>query len=366
MSDALYQTETSPVQCGLTVANRMANQADAAALSQLAIGDSALAIALMGVLTDCSKILSTDGHLLFLSANGSRALDIDDPAEVINQFWWDLWPAVEHDRLKKAVKDAAAGSVETFTAFCPTRIGNPRWWSVTVSPVAGVDGKVEHLLTVSRDVTVMMDRQVALEAALSQSEILRREVDHRVKNSLTLVCSMLNLRAQTMTEPQVRDVLSDAAMRVRTIASVHDRLYRSDTHNVALDDYLAALCLDIQTSIGNAVAVTYDGLGHDLAVTAEASRAIGLVVAELTGNALRHAGLVAGETIKVALAATGRGQLALTVTDPGGGLPDGFSLADTGLGMTVVLAMIAQIKGELDWMPVPDGGTCFAVTFPQA
>ncbi|KQI67357.1 hypothetical protein AN189_15495 [Loktanella sp. 3ANDIMAR09] len=336
---------------------------DDAALTGVMPQNQSLTLSLLASSPDCVKLLNLDGNLIFMSYAGQGAMEIDDVDVILGQDWWALWPEAETDRLRDAVQAAAGGETSEFVSFCPTAKGTPRWWAVTVSPVLEADGTVGRVLAVSRDVTTLVDRQTALEAALAESEMLRREVDHRVKNSLSLVSSMLNMRARASDDENVREALADAAMRVRTIASVHDKLHRAMSDEVGLDEYLSSLCADIQQSIGGTVRLDYAGLGPDLRVKSEVSLALGLIVAELTGNALRHAELGLDGLIGVDLLQPSDNSLALCVRDNGCGLAADFTPDGAGMGMMVVQSMAAKIGGALDWVAIPEGGTMFRVGF---
>ena len=339
-----------------------ARSQDSASLPTEVVRTSDLALSLLAVTPDCVKLLDLDGTLTFMNHGGRCVMEIDDLCAVLGQKWWALWPASERDRLMQAVADAAVGHAVEFVAACPTAKGNPRWWAVRVSPVLGQQGQASQILAVSRDVTDLMQRQDQLERALKESDMLRREVDHRLKNSLGLVSSMLNLKARSAVDAQVADALRDAAMRVRTIASVHDRLYRANDDMVGLDDYIASLIDDIQVSLGGAVRLTYDGLQDGATVASDVSLALGLIVAELTGNALRHADLTQGDMITVALTRLDDGRLQLSVQDTGCGLPADFSLDRASMGMTIIASMAQKIGATLDWRRDLAKGTCFVVT----
>ena len=344
----------------------LARASDEEALSSLMIGDKDVALSLLAASPDCVKLLDLQGGLLFMSYSGTCAMEIDDVSAILGRFWWDLWPEKERPRLVAAVDAAAHGRASEFAAFCPTAKGTPRWWAVTVSPVLGMDGKVAQILAVSRNVTDLMIRQSELEAALKESEILRREVDHRVKNSLGLVSSMLNLKARSAGDARVAEALRDASMRVRTIASVHDRLYRAATDRVPVNDYVASLIADIQVSLGGTVKLSCTGLVDDATVAPDVSLALGLIVAELTGNALRHADLSAGGRIDVTLQAQPDGRLCLSVRDTGKGLPEDFDIRHGGMGMTVVLSMADKIGATVSVNRQVATGACFDVVFAVA
>ncbi len=102
---------------------------------------------------DCVKLLSTDGRINFMSENGMCAMQIDAFESIKGAHWWTLWPEELRETLQRAVKDAAGGESVGFDGACPTAKGEPRQWSVTVSPVRAGDGSITSLLAVSRDVT---------------------------------------------------------------------------------------------------------------------------------------------------------------------------------------------------------------------
>lgn len=102
---------------------------------------------------DCVKLITPEGRVSFVNRNGLRAMELPSFDAVRGRDWWDLWPEESRALLRDAVAAAAGGEAGRFVAFCPTARGAPRWWDVSVSPVAEPDGAVRSLLTISRDVT---------------------------------------------------------------------------------------------------------------------------------------------------------------------------------------------------------------------
>ena len=342
----------------------LARDQDELALRGVSAKSRELALSLLATTPDCVKLLDIDGRLIFMNFGGQCAMEIDDQRDVLGKFWWDLWPEAESDNLREYIGRAGDGKPTEFVAFCPTAKGSHRWWAVSVSGVLGDDDGVKQILAVSRDVTALVARQSQLEEALAESEMLRREVDHRVKNSLGLVSSMLNLKARNAGDERVSKALLDASMRVRTIASVHDKLYRSSGEGVPLGDYIRTLSEDIQHSVGGSIHMQYVGDLGERTVCPEVSLALGLVIAELAGNALRHAQLGPDDRIDVN-AEIEDDTCTVSVRDTGCGLPDGFSPQSAGMGMTVIQSMVSKIGGQLSWAAPAKGGTHFAVRFPM-
>jgi two-component sensor histidine kinase len=202
-----------------------------------------------------------------------------------------------------------------------------------------------------------------LSDAVAHQDVLIKEINHRVKNSLQLVSSMLSLRASRHHDPAVRDVLADAAARVGAISRAHDRLYRStDISHIELSAYLAEICRDLTDALP-ACHVEFASSGP---VQMPTDRAIplALLVTELIGNAAKHAYGDGGGPIAVRLNACDSRSVSVSISDEGQGIPDGFNMAQsTGLGMLLVRALLEQMNAQMRVDPKPKGVT-FTVEAP--
>jgi two-component sensor histidine kinase len=180
-------------------------------------------------------------------------------------------------------------------------------------------------------------RERSLKAALERQQVLLREIHHRVKNSLQLVSSMLNLQAGNDTDPTLQRQLREASSRVLAIARAHERLYKNgDVATLDLGGYLRDVCEDLSVSIsgGTVELATAEGIR----VATDRAVPLGLVTIELITNAAKHAypGRRKG-SIDVALSKQDEKHLILTVSDEGVGLPPEFDMRKAkGLGMRIV------------------------------
>lgn len=120
---------------------------------------------------DCVKILDCDGHLLSMNSNGQCVMEVDDFSAICGKHWTELWPEDSHLAIRSALKAACGGSTGHFTAFCPTAKGKPKWWDVRVNPIKNSTGKIERLLSVSRDVSEVYQAQAALEETTRRLEL---------------------------------------------------------------------------------------------------------------------------------------------------------------------------------------------------
>ena len=334
---------------------------------------------------DCIKVIEAGGRLGFMNANGLVAMQIDDYEAVLGAEWATLWPQETQDVVRDAVERGFAGKATRFEAACPTARGEARWWDVSVSPVEGPDGRIERLVSVSRDITLHVERErrlaehdaqlAALNAAqaaeieekaatLARTEVVMREVDHRVKNSLNLVSSMLKMQSRQVKEP-ARQKLREAADRVALIARVHEALYgAASLSEVDMCEFLEGLSKGLMVSSA-APDVQLETDFCDRTLSGQEAVALGLILAELVGNALRH-GLRGRRdgALRIVCEEAEDGRTKLTVGDSGAGFEEGFDLRlAEGLGSKVIQTYAAKIKGDVQTGRSPLGGAEVTVVF---
>ncbi len=102
---------------------------------------------------DCVKILDREGKLRFMNENGLCLLEIDNFDNFKDQYWWNLWEKHNHQHIREMVENALKGEVQHWQALSPTAKGNLKWWDVIVAPVRSGTGKIERIVSVSRDIT---------------------------------------------------------------------------------------------------------------------------------------------------------------------------------------------------------------------
>jgi two-component sensor histidine kinase len=199
-----------------------------------------------------------------------------------------------------------------------------------------------------------------LKAALEHQHVLVKEINHRVKNSLQLVSSMLNLRATAQGDPNISQILGEASARVAAISRAHDRLYRSsDVARIELAGYLSEVCRDL-TEVMPTCVVDFQATATVHMTTDRAIR-LALLVTELVTNAAKHAYDGTGGPIHVRLSRKDQGTVAISVRDEGRGLAKDFTVErPTGLGMRLVKALTDQMDAVLRIEP-SDRGTTFTI-----
>ena len=137
------------------------------------------------------------------------------------------------------------------------------------------------------EVHASRDRYAALAA---EREVLLREVNHRVGNSLQIIASLLHLQANSSTQDDVKAALTNAMGRVAAVAQVHRRLYTShDLKSVLLNQYLDALLEDLRRSAEGNRMSRLTLKAEPIEIDPDRAVAIGIIVNELVMNAVKYA-----------------------------------------------------------------------------
>ena len=205
-----------------------------------------------------------------------------------------------------------------------------------------------------------------LMAALERHQFLVKEMNHRVKNSLALVVSMLRLQVRENIDPEFAHQLEDATLRVGAIARVHEQLYQSsDVERFDVGRYIEAICKDLGASFAQCEIHVQAQPG--IVISTDRAISSALIVNELVSNAAKHAYQNQGAgSVWVNVATTGVDSFFIAVRDEGGGLPEGFQFGKgKGLGARMVRALAEQLNASLD-VVAHHPGVEFVVTAPLA
>lgn len=227
-------------------------------------------------------------------------------------------------------------------------------------------GSEAALLGISRDITERKRAEEAMARSLHEKEVLLKEIHHRVKNNLQIISSLLSLQEQKMSDLGMLDVLAESRGRIMSMAIIHDQLYHSsDFAEIGMEEYLRQLLPRlIQTYKGRRdIALRLDL--HPIALSLDQAIPFGLIMNELTTNALKHGFRERSKGVISISATLSGGMISLTVEDNGAGLPPGFMMEkQSTLGLQIVTMLTGQLHGDLAVTSGP--GTCFRLRFPMA
>ncbi len=223
---------------------------------------------------------------------------------------------------------------------------------------------LQSLANVAAAAAERCNRQLEQEALLREKDLLMLEVHHRVKNSLQLVQTMLQLQARDIPDGEERERLQDAAGRIMTIAAVHRRLHQQGAiDGTDAGSYLRGLMSDLSASIApDAVLRPIEVEADPITLAADRITPLGLIATELVTNALKY-----GEgRVLVRAHANDEGML-ISVEDEGEGFPEDFvPSSGASLGMRLVCALARGPNAVTVDRSVKFGRITVQVTFAPA
>ncbi len=180
---------------------------------------------------------------------------------------------------------------------------------------------------------------------LQQKEMLLKEVNHRIQNSLQIVSSFLGLQSRDVHDPRLNAAFEEARRRLSAVALVHRRLYRADQiEAVDLSRYIEELLEDMAASLGDEWAGMITATTQPVVTPTDRAVTIGLVLTELVINANKYAYAGAPGRIEVTLEEDGP-DLRVIVADRG----VGRGSPGEGFGSRMIRAMVSQLSGRLEY-----------------
>jgi len=230
------------------------------------------------------------------------------------------------------------------------------------------DGKPLRMTGVEMDIAQRKQSEQALRNNLAEKEVLMREIHHRVKNNMQVISSLLSLQAGYTSNEEAHALFKDLEMRIRSMALVHEKLYRStDLREIDFGEYLPDLL--------NSILIQYpDRQGHlsvsidvvDVILPVDKAVPCGLILSELLTNIFKHAfpDQQQGE-ISIAMHRQKDGMISLQVADNGVGIHVNLDeQAEKTFGLSILKMLVEhQLGGTVNM----DGtkGTVFTITFKE-
>jgi len=273
-------------------------------------------------------------------------------------------PRGEFNKGVSITKKVAEGKNYAFEAIRQHKDGTRINVSVLASPIA-VNGEVVASYAIYRDITERKKAEEQIKKSLEEKEILLHEINHRVKNNMQIISSLLRLQSRTIKDEHVSDMFKVSQNRIKSMALIHETLYKSkDFTKVNFSDYLRNLTthlFSVYSPESERIRLKLD-VGR---VYLDINKAIpcGQIINEILSNSLKHAFPEGSEgEISVRMKMDKQGKSSLVIKDTGVGFPKGFDFRKTEtLGMQIITDLVNQVDGtiELD----REGGTKFKITF---
>lgn len=313
-------------------------------------------------------VVGSDFKLLHASQGTSRVFAGIDPligrdfAEILHILWVEP-VAREFEKRFRQTLSTGVSYVSHATETQRRNVDQVEAYDWRLDRIALPDGQF-GVVCYFYDLSERMALEAELKQAIADKDMLLREIDHRVRNSIAMVASLLSMQGGASVSADVRQALNVASARLGAIARIHERLYKGkELGSVEFGTYLEEICRDLSSSLGHGkMTMVMETANVDLPV--DQAVPLGLIANELVTNAFKHCGDSAA-TISVDLKCSGT-MLTLTIADSGIGMPENYDPSKkSGLGMRVIDMLVRQMNGSLV-LPVPGGRACFAVQIPLA
>lgn len=225
--------------------------------------------------------------------------------------------------------------------------GSKAWIRIVARPVRDIRGRITGGVAASIDIDEQHKTQIALEEALRAKEVLLYEVNHRVKNSLQLVSSILLLEGSKISNGEARSAVMVARQKVNLVAQLHQLLYASGIHDrvdlkIALEDIVRHLI----SSAGRDDVTLEFSFSGDLMIDIQKASPLVLAVNEIVTNSLKY-GLSSKQPKLTVTSKSIDDKMTLIIRDNGPGIAATTPEKKSGMGSEIIKGLVSQMRGTL-------------------
>ena len=286
--------------------------------------------------------------------------------EVLGKYFYDFFHPDERNELKNVVFEVFSRK-ELFHNFLNRNVhkdGHTVIMETSGVPIISSKGILLGYRGVDRDITERKQAEEQIKISLKEKETLLKEIHHRIKNNLQIISSLLNLQSNYLKDKLTKDVFLETKNRVRTMALVHEKLYKSkDLASIDLGEYITTLVHELFRSYkAKSKAIALDVSVDNISIDIDTAIPCGLIINELVSNSLKHAfhNNKPGE-IHIGFHSKDT-EYTLSVGDNGIGIPQNIDFHNTeSLGLQLVCALTHQLNGSIELNRT--NGTIFKVVF---
>ena len=286
----------------------------------------------------------------------------EDAASLPKRAWLDLIHPSDRDAVREALLTIGEEGAETAQVFRLAGAGGaPRWISARGRMVRPANGH-PRLIGAMTDITETKRREHDREAALEHRQTLLAELNHRMKNNLHLILSMLRLEATRSDRPEA---FGAATERIAAVADLHAQLgFAEGAGRVGFGDYLEDLATKLRHSVLSGTDIRLDCEAARVDLALDRAVPLGLVVNELVTNAIKYAFPTGRGRIGLRLEQTAQDELLVVVEDdgcgpdapgdaPGDAVERGAPCGGSGLGSRLVTGLCEQIGARIESRALP-------------
>lgn len=212
---------------------------------------------------------------------------------------------------------------------------------------------------------LVKSQKEGLERYQREKSSLLKELNHRVKNNLQMVSSLLNLQRENVADETTKRAFIEGQNRVEAMAMIHRHLYATEqVATLKMEKYFTQLVQSTAYSYGYSkrdmnlkITVTSEPISADVAIP------LGLIANELVSNAFKHA-FKHPNRPRLRIDLNLNKDLTLSVCDNGPGMPEQRNIESGSFGMDLIDSLVLQLKAKLTYKN--DDGTCVYLAVPQS
>jgi PAS domain S-box-containing protein len=286
------------------------------------------------------------------------------PLEMVPEYQPD--GSLTADRYLENVTNAFNNRSHRFELYHLRKDGMIIPLEVTTTLLQDEDGS-DLIYIIWRDVTARKKAESALLESIKEKETLLSEIHHRVKNNLAVISALMQLQLYTHDDPMAVEILSKSINRIKSIALIHEQLYKSDRFsNISLKENIERQTETVLDMYGDKLGTRVNLLLDlkDVSIDINQAMPVGLLLNEILNNAFKHAfhGRDTG-TIAVKLDEQDD-QIYLTIQDDGVGFnAEDLEAESTSLGNTLIKTFLEQLQAT--YTINTDQGTRYDIRFDK-
>ena len=227
-------------------------------------------------------------------------------------------------------------------------------------------GGDNYIIGTAIDISERIQAEVQVKEALQEKEILLAEIHHRVKNNLAVVSGMMQLQAMEDDDKNVQEKLLSSVSRIKSIAMVHEQMYKSESFSSLRFDESMDLLLENIQQISRSPELKVDSTISTDEINLNINQAIpcAIIVNEVVTNMYKHAFSGRKKGVIKIQAKEKSGKISLTFKDDGIGLPENVLTSESSnLGFKLIDLLTKQLNGALK--VTSENGTTISLTFPK-
>jgi two-component sensor histidine kinase len=213
-------------------------------------------------------------------------------------------------------------------------------------------------------ITTYRQQYKQMQDSIEEQKVLLAEVNHRVKNNLAVIISLLNMQKNATRNSETKNSLQDVHDRIMSMALVHQKMYQNKNKtSIELANFISDLVVEIRKSLDLNENILYETMIDSVRLDISIAIPIGLILNELITNSIKHA-FHETDQPNISITLTKKVDvIEIIMKDNGMGATVESLEHNTGIGMSLIQSLVDQIDGKYSFEG--SDGLTFTLAFPN-